>query len=130
MLVHLTELMEDTTLFSFPNARNFHGIVLGLMEQGDLSWTDTAAIDKLRQQYSRVNSPVNPTTSTPHSLPSTDDRPCPDYQTGTCTISGDHDLKGVRVAHICAWCARMKRLSFPHREKECISKERRTSKND
>ena len=40
MLKHLRELMHDATMFPWEGVRNYHGIVLRLMEHDEVSWTD------------------------------------------------------------------------------------------
>ena len=119
MLRHLQDLMHDATMYPWRNVRNFHGIVLGMMEQGELKWDDTSTIQQLRQQYTRI--PHVPT------VPITPDlTPCTKYQTGQCTQAGPHD----KLAHICAWCYRYKGKAFGHPQSECMSKDQREKNSD
>lgn len=130
MLAHLAELMEDATSFPFPNVRNYHGIVLSLMEQDDLTWSDTESIQKLRQQYARVANPA-PAPSTPTGSSGCGGKPCPDYQIGKCTLHGTHEHRGEKVDHVCAFCMAVKRRAFPHSERDCLTKaHREASKNE
>jgi hypothetical protein len=127
MLLHLVDLMEDAAAFPFQNVRNFHGIVLGLMEQDELGWHDEDKIQKLRQQYCRI--PDNSAAKAPVDTAP----PCPDYQLGKCEHKSAHDHKGSRVQHICAWCFRVRRKHTHHPENLCITKRPRSTtdvKND
>ena len=57
MLIHLQEMMQDASDFPWENVRNYHGIVLGQMEQDQLSWKDSSSIQELRTQYARAKAP-------------------------------------------------------------------------
>ena len=119
MLHHLQDLMHDATMYPWRNVRNFHGIVLGMMEQGELNWDDTSTIQQLQQQYARI--PHVPT------VPMTPDlTPCTKYQTEQCTQAGTHD----KLAHVCAWCYRYKGKAFGHPQSKCMSKEQREKNSD
>ena len=119
MLRHLQDLMHDATMYPWRNVRNFHGIVLGMMEQGELTWEDTSTIQQLRQQYARI--PHTPT------VPFTPDlQPCSKYQTEQCTQAAPHD----KLAHICAWCYRYKGKAFGHPQSKCMSKEQREKNSE
>ena len=109
------------TSLNYPwrNVRNFHGIVLGMMEQGELNWDDTSNIQQLRQQYAGL--PHVPT------VPITPDlTPCTKYQTEQCTQAGPHD----KLAHICAWCYRYKGKAFGHPQSKCMSEEQREKNSE
>ncbi len=110
MLGHLSDLMDDASTYSFENVRNFHGILLGLMEQDDITWSDTEAIQKLRQQYARIS---NPTTRSPTPLAG---KPCSEFQQGQCSLPDG-----------CAWCFKVRGKGCRHSEKDCLSKLQRTA---
>ena len=46
MLVYLGELMEDTTDFSWQNAKAAHAVLLCDMERGSVTWNDTSRIER------------------------------------------------------------------------------------
>jgi len=131
MLRHLRELMHDATMFPWEGVRNFHGILLRLMEHDEATWNDRALIQELRAQYSRTPAASNKSYAAVPSHPRPRSRPCPDFQKGVCTHSDDHEShQGKRVSHICGWCYRVRRKSFQHPEKDCFTKRKRESKNE
>ena len=48
MLSHLRELMHDASAYPWEGVRNYHGILLGMMEQNELTWADPHLIQELR----------------------------------------------------------------------------------
>ena len=107
MLKHLRELMHDATMFPWEGVRNYHGIVLRLMEHDEVSWTDKPLIQELRAQYARTPGPAisRPSSYSSPSRPRSRARPCPEFQKGACTQADDHEsLQGGRLAHIYGWC--------------------------
>ena len=113
MLSHLRELMQDAMSFPWPNVRNYHGVVLGQMEQAELDWSDRSLIQELRTQYSR-------TSDTPrnHQDPKRG-APCSDYQLGSCQHTNSHE----GLLHACAYCWKVKKRTFRHPEQLCRSKQ-------
>lgn len=115
MLIHLRELMQDATDFPWANVRNYHGVVLGQMEQDQLSWEGKSAIQELRMQYAKI-----PAT-TPESSRAI--RYCHSYQQGTCHQAADHiSPRGESVKHICAYCFKYRGREHMHAEKDCVTK--------
>ena len=53
MLSHLRELMHDASAYPWEGVRNYHGILLGMMEQNELTWADRPLIQELHLQYAR-----------------------------------------------------------------------------
>lgn len=130
MLRHLRELMHDATMFPWEGVRNFHGILLRLMEHDEATWKDRALIQELRAQYSRTPAASYRSSQAASSRPRPRSRPCPDFQKGACTHTDDHDShQGGLVSHICGWCYRVRRKSYQHPEKDCFTKKKRESKN-
>lgn len=131
MLSHLRELMLDATMYPWESVRSFHGIVLGMMEQDELSWHDKRTIQELRLQYAQR--PTLTTAGPPPGLRSQPQQrhpPCQEYQRGACDIGGDHNnAQGTRVAHICAWCYRFRHKSHRHSESACYARRKQESKN-
>jgi len=99
---HLASLMYFATQFSWPLVRSLHAAVLFEIECGRLRWGDS-----FTQVENRVlhNSSLK-VTGNARSSPST--HFCRAYQTGKCTVSGDHFglIKNERkwVQHVCAKC--------------------------
>ena len=124
MLQHLRELMHDAMYHPWASVRNYHGVVLGQMEQAVLTWKDRAVIQDLRAQYARTQSA--PAQGQAHSV-----KPCFAYQRGQCDSPGDHpNAHGDKLHHCCAHCWRLKGKAFPHSEKDCRSKVKQVPKND
>ena len=128
MLAHLRELMHDASIYPWEGVRNYHGILLGMMEQNELTWADRPLIQELRLQYARQPSSAH----TPHYAQAQAARhpPCASYQSGACPCDEDHASEhGTWVSHICAWCHRVRNRAHQHPESACYSKRRRASKN-
>ena len=128
MLAHLRELMHDASIYPWEGVRNYHGILLGMMEQNELTWADRPLIQELRLQYARQPSSAH----TPHYAQAQTTRhpPCASYQSGACPCDEDHASEhGAWVSHICAWCHRVRNRACQHPESACYSKRRRASKN-
>ncbi len=53
MVHYLRDLMDDyrDRAGDWPVIRGFHGVFLTLLERGSIKWTDTAAIEKLKNKY-------------------------------------------------------------------------------
>jgi hypothetical protein len=127
MLQHLQELMHDAMIFPWPNVRNYHGVVLGQMEQAELDWHDRPAIQDLRTQYARR-----------HEVPHQQQQrgtgtlaPCWKFQRGQCLKPGDHvTARGQSLSHACAWCLRVRDRVYAHAEQDCKAKEHKLAKDD
>ena len=105
--------MQDAMSFPWPNVLNYHGVVLGQMEQAELDWNDRSLIQELRTQYSRTSdSPRN------HQDPKRG-APCNDYQLGSCQHTNSHE----GLLHACAYCWKVKKRTFRHPEQLCRSKQ-------
>ena len=126
MLRHLRDLMHDATMYPWEGVRNFHGIVLRLMEHDEATWADKALIQELRTQYARTPAPTSS-----HGGHSAQSRPCPEFQRGACSHTEDHELPhGGWLPHVCGWCLRVRRKYYKHAEKDCFTKKKRDSKNE
>ena len=124
MLQHLRELMHDAMYHPWASVRNYHGVVLGQMEQAVLTWTDRAVIQDLRAQYARTQS----TSAQGEAHPV---KPCFAYQRGQCDIQGDHhNAHGDKLHHCCAYCWRLKGKAFPHSEMDCRTKVKQVPHSD
>ena len=126
MLRHLRDLMHDATMYPWEGVRNFHGIVLRLMEHDEATWADKALIQELRAQYARTPAPTSS-----HGGHSAQSRPCPEFQRGACSHAEDHESPhGGWLPHVCGWCLRVRRKYYKHAEKDCFTKKKRDSKNE
>ena len=115
----LRELMQDAMSYPWANVRNYHALLLGQMEQDEVSWHDRATIQDLRTQYSRVHD----TFADPTAPQSSSGKPCWAWQRGQCSKSHDHVTpKGTRLIHACALCHKNKGKIWHHTEVQCFSK--------
>ena len=55
MLKHFVSLMQDCIELSFPTTRRAHGMILQEMEKGNVDWTQTDKIEKIRSRNSSGN---------------------------------------------------------------------------
>ena len=53
MLTYLSDLMEDTTDFSWQGAKASHAVLLCEMERGAVTWSDTGRIDQIRRAHAQ-----------------------------------------------------------------------------
>ena len=117
MYEHLINLTDDASQYSWPVVRNFHSIVLCMMESNRLEWHQTSKIDDLRRQYvwtTPVKASAATTTADVSSV-----KPCPEFQTGKCQKSGPtHN----GLSHVCSYCLRTAKKSCQHAESECRRK--------
>ena len=126
MLTYLGDLMEDTTDFSWQNAKGSHAVLLCDMERGNLTWHDTDRIDRIRRPHAQRH-----TTRQNYSRNSDVGRKpwfCKAFQAGTCNYNKDHDQNGKLQRHICAHCLSNGK-TLNHAEKDCFAK-RNMSKNE
>lgn len=116
MLLHLRNIMLDACEYGWAGARNAHAIVLQQIEQGRLTWSDTALIQDIRRTYGQrvVHNASKGSASIP---PST----CPAFQRGSCGESSDHYAGDKWVRHICSHCAREGK-HYSHAGKDCRRK--------
>ena len=73
MYDHLIDLTADAADYPWPTVRNFHSVVLCMMEAGRLEWSQTQVIQDLRRQYvwtAPMNVKNPSTTSTARTRPS------------------------------------------------------------
>ncbi len=127
MTTHLRLLMADATEFGWPAVRNYHGVLLQLMEQRNFSWSQDST--QLREQYLKSC----PATSTTEKAGSGQERPwsgatdtkryCGPYQAGKCQETGpEHDSPRGTVHHICSFCLRRAGKPCNHPESRCMRK--------
>ena len=129
MLSHLRELMHDASAYHWEGVCNHHGILLGMMEQNELTWADRPLIQELCLQYAWQPSPAH--TATRAQAQNARHSPCSAYQSGTCSHNGDQGSDhGSQVSHICAWCFRVQHKACQHPESGCITKQMRGLTND
>ena len=121
MVAYMSDLMEDTTDFSWQGAKAAHAVMLCEMERGVLSWENSDRINRIRRAHAQKHIAGN--KSSWHKSNNVSRKPwfCKSYQSGNCTHSRDHESNGKMHKHICAYCLSMgKQLGHP--EKECNQK--------
>ena len=129
MLRILDMLMQDAMDFSWENARNFYE-QLGLdVENGDIRWGDSEAVNLMRMTYSRTVFPEkkeekqaskNQQKSAPAGM-----KCCAAYQTRSCENSRDH----TPFTHACSYCFKNSSILARHAEQDCFKKNAAESKN-
>ena len=133
---HFKDLMEDASQYRWPVVRNFHGILLNMLETGRISLEFTPAdlqkIQDLRRQHvwncpnallprqtGRHSNSTAPATLPP-SHPT-----CPAYQQRSCDHYDSHD----GLDHACSYCIRVTGRPLPHPEAVCRRKREHWAKN-
>ena len=126
MLRYLGDIMEDASDFSWLSAKASHAVLLCEMERGQVVWSDTNRIDRIRRAHAQKHqSRQNWGSRQPEKRPWF----CKNYQTGSCVFSKDHEVNGKLHRHICAHClSQGKHLNHP--ERECHFSKKLGSKNE
>ena len=101
-LVYLGKLMEDTTDFSWQNAKEAHAVLLCDMEQGSVTWNDTSRIDRMRRAHAQKHSVSRKENWGRYSDQVKKPWFCKLYQSRQCTHVRDHEQNGKLQKHICA----------------------------
>ena len=110
-LKYFSNLLEDASDFSFDSAKACHAVVLSIMEQDKLNWSDTLELDRLRRQHAQrhlatpTQRPVDKKASIKvDSSSEVKDMPCRFYNNSKCSRQESHLTKGVWFQHICSKC--------------------------
>ena len=113
MYEHMMNLSADASDYQWPVVRNFHSVILSMIETKRLDWHQTSVIQDLRRQYvhaTPMKSVYSPSQSSV--------KPCSEYQYGKCTKSGNHD----GMQHVCAYCLNTLATTCKHPEYMCRKK--------
>ena len=126
MLRYLGDIMEDTSDFSWVSAKASHAVLLCEMERGQVVWSDTSRIDRIRRAHAQKHQ-----SRQNWGYRQQEKRPwfCKNYQTGSCNFNKDHEVGGKLHRHICAYCLSQGR-QLNHPERECHSSKKLGPKND
>ena len=136
MLGLLRDTCSDAMEYTWENARGCYAIILQQMEQGRLTWTDTAAFRELRRTYAQKQildmKEINDKGQSASQAKSTaGPLYCYKFQEGTCRFSSDHKTTRGAVRHICAYCLKSVGAAYSHAEHECQRKiKHQQAKND
>ena len=130
MLDILQALMEDTMDFSWENARGYYGMLGVDVENGDKSWDDTEAVNKMRLVHSRTVYPEKKENK--DNKKNNNNKPmagnlrcCALYQKKACEQNRDHHP----FSHACAYCAKSTGIAYRHPEDDCFRKSIEEAKN-
>ena len=125
MLTYLSDLMEDTVDFSWQSAKAAHAVLLCDMEQGNVSWSETQKIDRIRRAHAQRHN-----TARQNQKPTYGSKPwfCKQYQSGNCAHKKDHEMNGRLQKHVCSFCLSLGKM-FSHPEKDCYQA-KKYSKNE
>jgi hypothetical protein len=130
---------EDSREYAWESVRGYIKLVYLAMEQGELTWTNTARIEKIRAKAiergdklpkpaSKSSSAQSTQSATQHAAAkSRQTQYCNAYNKGECSITDKtHASSRGQVSHICRFCLTQGK-EFPHTYNECKNKVR--SKN-
>ena len=128
MISYFTRLHQDMIDFNFQAVLGANGVVFSALEEGRLSWNDLDMIFELKSRFLVNSLPLarGDRQQSGHSagasrLRNRNAKPCSKFNTGQCTLPGDHMANGIGVAHICAFCY-TQGLRFSHSERTCRKK--------
>ena len=99
MLKHFVSLMQDCIELSFPTARHAHGMILQEMEKGNVDWTQTEKIEKIRSRNTQGVWQANAIRTQGESSDKV--MLCKLYNKGTCRFEkqAKHSDKGIVYQH-------------------------------
>ena len=127
-ICYMSDVMSDIEGGDWDHVRNSHRQVLHQVEQGQITWEDTAARDAfraktlqraeraagmgktLKAQNTQVGGGVNAMPRGP---------PCTPYQNNPCVFTTHHQTNGQTWVHMCATCVRVTGQRNPHPDCEC-----------
>ncbi len=118
MIKYLRELMEDCKdrQEDWTIIRNFHGVVLTLIEKRTISWRSQREIAKMRNRYIYNLKPERTAPTAPVKSERTE-TPCQAYNRGDCSRSTSHN----GALHICAHCFETKARHHGHPKTACYA---------
>jgi hypothetical protein len=134
MITQLSATMRDAMFHGFEAARYSYGIILSMMEDGLLNWSDSSRVAEERRSAliahgSQPRAAMPPVTrrapnvgpqrgnnrgSSSSARDNNVPRPCNFYNAGTCSQRGDHVTGGTFWKHVCKRC-----LAPDHIERDC-----------
>jgi hypothetical protein len=135
MLEFFHSWSEDVREYPWETVRGYIKLVYYAMEQGTLTWADTARIEKIRARATAVGAMLSSASSAQSTQSAAESKPgrtqwCADYQKGKCTSTQQtHSSSRGQVSHICAFCYQKQGKEFPHSKDECNNKVKSSSKN-
>ncbi len=112
MRKHLCEIMLDSRQYGWEKARSFHALILAQMEQGRLTWLDSAGIQYERQRRGYLPSPPREKHAISKYLPPSQEKIelCTFYQADNCPKDTNHN--GLK--HACSYCFTKLGRTFRH----------------
>ena len=118
MLDYISDLMDDVQDFGWNPAKASHTVLLCRMEEGKVTWQETAKIDRIRRSNAQRSSNAQSGPNLANKTSSDMGNPCKFYQNQSCPQKGDHTTGGHNYKHICAICNAYGR-KMTHSAKEC-----------
>jgi hypothetical protein len=130
---------EDSREYVWQSVRGYIKLVYLAMEQGELTWTDAARIERIRakaiERGDKLPKPAVASTSSSSRYSASQQvaakprktRWCDDFNKGGCSLKEVHPTKYGQVSHICRWCFTNLHRENNHPLSECKNQNR--SKN-
>ena len=128
------DILTDSMHTDWDLVLNSHREILHMIEQGQLVWEHTEAMNAQREkQLARADK----ARSTGRSLPGSNKKgrhskstifqyqrvlTCGPYQSGKCSHTSSHNSNGQWLQHFCATCVRVTGQKNPHRDVDCKRK--------
>jgi hypothetical protein len=113
MLEFFHSWTDDSREYAWDTVRGYIKLVYLALEQGELVWTDTVSISKIRTraiergllaQATAARAPAASSSSQHAAAKPRQTRWCADYNEGTCNHKTAHKSKHGYVSHICKFC--------------------------
>ena len=130
---YLQHMMWDTSSSPWHLVRSTHKQILLMVEHKQLKWEDTATMNSIRaaqlllakeetMQAKFLGIPDKPQTKAGKKKPPVKEesgKPCPAYQSNTCSHQKTHVVDGTNMLHYCQYCFSHGNHRFSHPQTIC-----------
>ena len=120
MLRHFVSIMQDSIELSFPTAKRAHGLILQEIEKGNVDWSQSEKIEKIRSRNTQRVWQQNPSSK----VYGDNDKSmvCKLFNKGTCRYEkqSEHTDKGVTYLHYCSNCFAVTGKKYEHGKHQCL----------
>ena len=130
---YLQHMMRDTSPSPWHLVRSTHKQILFMVEHKQLKWEDTATRNSIRaaqlllakvetMQAKFLGIPDQPQTKAGKKKPPVKEesgKPCPAYQSNTCSYQKTHVVDGTNMLHYCQYCFSHRNHRFSHPQTIC-----------
>ena len=110
--------MQDCIELSFPTARRAHGMILQEMEKGNVDWTQTEKIEKIRSRNTQRVWQTNVVRTQGESGDKV--MLCKLYNKGTRRFEKQAEHSVIVYQHYCSNCFTVRCKKYEHAKHQCL----------